>query len=123
MKKYIVAIVEDHLLLSQVIGTIVNTFDDFEVSHLYNNGKELVEKMADLSKIQDVILMDINMPIMNGIETTAWLTEHHPTIKVLALSVEEDENTVLKMLRAGAKGYGMSTFDVTLILSPKNLYI
>ena len=45
------------------------------------------------------------MPVMNGIETTKWLKENHPEIKVLALSMECDEDTILKMLRAGAKGY------------------
>ena len=55
--------------------------------------------------IPDVVLMDVNMPIMNGIETTQHLYEHFPQVHVLALSIEEDETTILKMLRAGAKGY------------------
>jgi DNA-binding NarL/FixJ family response regulator len=57
--------------------------------------------------IPDIVLMDINMPILNGIETTEYLNKHFPSIKVLALSIEEDEYTILKMLRAGAKGYLM----------------
>jgi len=51
--------------------------------------------------------MDINMPILNGLETTKILKEDHPEIKVIALSVEEDEDTILNMLRFGAKGYLM----------------
>lgn len=53
------------------------------------------------------MLMDIKMPILNGIETTEILKTKHPEVKVLALSIEEDEYTVLKMLRAGARGYLM----------------
>lgn len=115
MKKYTIAIVEDHLLLSQAIGTIVDSFEDFKVTSLCNNGKELIEKIPSFEKIPDVILMDINMPIMNGIETTEWLTKHHPDIKVLALSVEDDENTVLKMLRAGAKGYLLKDTEKSIL--------
>ena len=55
--------------------------------------------------------MDVNMPIMNGIETTQWLSKHHPQINVLALTVEEDENTILKMIRSGAKGYLLKDTD------------
>jgi DNA-binding NarL/FixJ family response regulator len=55
--------------------------------------------------------MDVNMPIMNGIETTKWLTENHPEVYVLALTVEEDESTILKMIRAGAKGYLLKDVD------------
>jgi len=115
MKKYAIVIVEDHLLLSQAIGNIVDSFEDFEVISLCNNGKDLIEKISDLKKIPDVILMDINMPIMNGIETTEWLTKHHPTIKVLALSVEDDEDTILRMLRAGAKGYLLKDVEKSIL--------
>ena len=51
------------------------------------------------------------MPIMNGIETTEWITKNHPEVAVLALTVEEDENTILKMVRAGAKGYLLKDVD------------
>jgi DNA-binding NarL/FixJ family response regulator len=115
MKKYTVVIVEDHLLLSQAIGNIVDSFDDFEVICLCNNGKELTEKFSTSDLIPDVILMDINMPIMNGIETTEWLTKHHPNVKVLALSVEDDEDTVLRMLRAGAKGYLLKDVEKSIL--------
>ncbi|MCH9660259.1 MAG: response regulator transcription factor, partial [Bacteroidetes bacterium] len=57
--------------------------------------------------VPDIILMDVNMPILNGIETTTQIYTKYPQIKVLALSIEEEESTILKMLRAGAKGYLM----------------
>lgn len=104
MKKISVAIVDDHTLLLQAIGDIVNSFNNFKVSCLCKNGKELIEEIK-LRNIPDLVLMDVNMPIMNGIETTQFLFENYPEIRVLALTVEEDENTILKMIRAGAKGY------------------
>lgn len=105
MKRYSVVIVEDHLLLSQAIAGIVNSFENFHTVYLCRNGKELIEKFAGPGSIPDIVLMDINMPVMNGVETTVWIKENHPAVQVLALSVEEDEDTILQMLRAGASGY------------------
>jgi len=105
--KHAVVVVDDHILLSQAIGGLVNEFEDFETRFLCKNGQELLDKLKIPDNIPDVVLMDINMPILNGIETTQMLSEQYPQVKVLALSIEEDENTILKMLRAGAKGYLM----------------
>lgn len=115
MEKYSVVIVEDHLLLSQAIGNIVDSFDKFKVLHLCKNGKELTEKFASPKNIPDIVLMDINMPVMNGIETTQWIKENHPHVHVLALSVEDDEVTVLKMIRAGAKGYLLKDVEKSIL--------
>jgi len=106
MKKSIV-VVDDHTLLLQAIGGLVRDFDEFEVRYLCKNGQELLDKLKNPANIPDVVLMDINMPVLNGIETTEILSKEFPTVNVLALSVEENEETILKMLRAGAKGYLM----------------
>ncbi|NND63829.1 MAG: response regulator transcription factor [Flavobacteriaceae bacterium] len=107
MMKYSVVVVDDHILLSQAIGGLVEAFEQFTVLYTCKNGQELLEKFKNPKNIPDIVLMDVNMPILNGIETTAHLYEHYPQVKVLALSIEEDEGTILKMLRAGAKGYLM----------------
>lgn len=111
MKKYSVVIVEDHTLLSQAIAAIVDKFDFFTVAYTCKNGSELVEKFKLKNNIPTIVLMDINMPIMNGIETTKWITENHPDVAVLALTVEEDEKTILNMIRVGAKGYLLKDVD------------
>jgi len=105
MKSHNIVIVEDHVLLSQAISVLVGSFDHFNVMYLCKNGKELVTKLKTPKNKPDIVLMDVNMPIMNGIETTMYLKEHYPDIKVIALSVEEDEDIIIKMLKAGAKGY------------------
>ncbi|MBX2827442.1 MAG: response regulator transcription factor [Flavobacteriaceae bacterium] len=104
---YSVVVVDDHNLLSQAIGGLVEGFEQFQVLYTCKNGQELLDKFRNPKNIPDIVLMDVNMPILNGIETTAHLYEHFPHVKVLALSIEEDETTILKMLRAGAKGYLM----------------
>ncbi|MEQ6123764.1 response regulator transcription factor [Pseudotenacibaculum sp. MALMAid0570] len=104
--KYSVVIVDDHTLLSQAIGAMVDTFDKFKVLYTCKNGKELIEKFSEIpANVPNVVLMDINMPIMNGIETTEWINKNHPTVNVMALSVEDADTTILKMLKAGAIGY------------------
>lgn len=103
MKK--IVIVDDHTLLSQAIGGLVNSFQNFEVLYTCKHGQELLDNLRFENKRPDIILMDVNMPIMDGIETTKRLKEDFPNILVLALSVEEDDHTILKMIRAGAKGY------------------
>jgi DNA-binding NarL/FixJ family response regulator len=106
MTQFSVVIVDDHTLLSQAIQVMVDTFTKFKVLYTCKNGQELVEKFSNSPKdIPDVVLMDINMPIMNGIETTTWISKMHPKVNVMALSVEDDDITVLKMLKAGAIGY------------------
>jgi DNA-binding NarL/FixJ family response regulator len=103
--EYTVVVVDDHMLLSQAIGGLVDAFEQFKVLYLCRNGQELIDKFQGPKNIPDVVLMDVNMPILNGIETTTYLKDHFPDVKVLGLSVEEEENTILKMLRAGARGY------------------
>lgn len=105
MKQFTVVVVDDHTLLSQAIQTMVNTFEKFNVLYTCKNGQELLEKFSDYNHIPDIVLMDINMPIMNGVEATEWITKNHPKVNVMALSVEDEEYTILKMLKAGAAGY------------------
>lgn len=105
MKKIDIIIVDDHLLFSQALNGLISGFKDFNVSAVFANGNELVTYFSNDNKQPDIVLMDIQMPIMNGVEATKWLKENRPEIKVLALSMECEEETILKMLRAGARGY------------------
>lgn len=111
-----VVVVDDHTLLLQAIGGLVDDFEHFDVLYLCKNGQELLEKFKNPKNIPDIVLMDINMPLLNGIETTEILKEKYPEVKVLALSVEENETTILKMLRAGAKGYLMKDTKSSILL-------
>lgn len=105
MKKINIVIVDDHMLFSQALFGLVSNYEEFNVIKVLNNGKELVAYFSENNTTPDVVLMDIKMPEMNGIEATHWLKDNKPSVKVLALSMECDEVTILQMLRAGAKGY------------------
>lgn len=105
MKKTIV-IVDDHVLIAKALEGIIGNFEEFEVIYVAENGKDLIEKFENSNnKIPDIILLDISMPIMDGFETVLWLRENHPDIKVMALSMQGDDKSVIKMIKHGAKGY------------------
>jgi len=104
--KYSVVVVDDHNLLSEAIAGMVNTFDKFKVLYTCKNGQEVEEKFkASPRNVPDIVLVDVNMPVRNGIDTTEWIVNHYPYVHVMALSVEDANNTILKMLKAGAVGY------------------
>ncbi|MCT2408109.1 response regulator transcription factor [Chryseobacterium antibioticum] len=104
MKKTIV-IVDDHVLIAKALEGIIGNFNEFEVIYVCENGKDLIDKFENNSQIPDIVLLDISMPIMDGFETAAWLTQNHPGIQVMALSMQGDDNSVIKMIKNGAKGY------------------
>lgn len=105
MSTYKVAIVDDHNLFADSLMGLINNFEDFEVQYCLKNGQELIDRLTPKSEFPDVILLDINMPVMNGIQTMTWLHNNQPGLKVLALSMDDGEETIIKMLRQGAKGY------------------
>ncbi|MBT0608945.1 response regulator [Aequorivita echinoideorum] len=99
-----VAIVDDHLLFAGSLEKLINSFPGFIVTFHAKNGMDLKEKLI-LNEDPHIILLDIKMPEMNGFETAEWLTKYRPNIKILALTMEDDEYSIIKMLRRGAKGY------------------
>lgn len=100
-----IVLVDDHILIAKALASIIESFHEYEVLYECANGKELQERMQTAMPKPDIVLVDINMPVMNGFETTTWLKENHPDIKVLCLSMLDDEQSLLKMIDAGVNGY------------------
>ncbi|HYK57548.1 MAG TPA: response regulator transcription factor [Flavisolibacter sp.] len=98
-----IALADDHVLLRNGLANLLQDLD-FEVVFQADNGKQFIEKLKTHTPPQ-VVLMDINMPVMDGYDTTLWLKKNHPDVKVLALSMYNDENAIIRMLKSGAKGY------------------
>ncbi len=109
-KMYAVAIADDHTLMRNALARLIGSFDHFSVVYEAGSGKELLEKIQTI-QIPDIVLLDINMPEMNGFETASVLTRYYPQIKILSLSMNTDEASVIKMLRLGAKGYLMKNVE------------
>jgi len=104
MKKTIV-IVDDHILIANALQSIIANFESFEVLYNCQNGEELQQQMLKENNVPDIILLDISMPIMNGFETAKWLAAKYPNILIMALSMHDDDDSVIKMIRNGAKSY------------------
>jgi DNA-binding NarL/FixJ family response regulator len=101
--KATVAITDDHVLLRNGLANLLKELG-YDVLFHADNGAQLVEKLKTYPAPQ-VMLMDINMPQMDGYESTRWLKENHPSVKVLVLSMLDDETSIIRMFRNGAKGY------------------
>ncbi|MCJ8210444.1 response regulator transcription factor [Mucilaginibacter sp. RS28] len=99
-----VAVVDDHTLFRNGVAALLNELDDIKVIFEAGNGLQMQQQIAN-GLLPQVILMDINMPVKNGYESARWVAENHPQIKVLALSMFEDDEAVIQMIRNGAKGY------------------
>lgn len=98
-----VLIVDDHPLLRQGLSTLLELEGGITVVGQASNGPEALRLAEELQP--DVILLDINMPGMNGIEVAKIARERHPEIGILVLTIHDDETYVNEMIRSGAKGY------------------
>lgn len=99
-----IVLVDDHVLLRDGLASYIQTFGDYSVLFQANNGKDLIDRLNE-ANLPDIILLDIKMPEMDGYETCVWLRNKYPEIKVLALSMYDDENSIIRMFSSGAKGY------------------
>ncbi len=104
MKSNLVAIVDDHTLIRTGLVELINTFDKYEVLFHAGSYDELVEHITT-GKIPDIVLLDVNMPGKNGYETSLWLRDTYPEIKTCALSMNDSEISMIRMLRNGVRGY------------------
>lgn len=109
-KSYKVALVEDHILLRKGLVSMVEGFHDYTVLFEASNGKEMIE-LLDPGNLPDLVLMDVNMPEMDGFSSTGWLKRNYPDIRILALSMYDTENSIIRMFKAGVRGYIMKYCD------------
>ncbi|GAA3993297.1 response regulator transcription factor [Mucilaginibacter dorajii] len=105
-----IAIVDDHTLFRNGVAALMKEFKGLTVVFEANNGEHM-QQLLPKNTLPDVVLMDLNMPVMDGYAATTWLKKHHPQIKVLALSMYEDDKAVIKMIKCGAAGYVLKGAD------------
>jgi DNA-binding NarL/FixJ family response regulator len=103
-KEILIAIVDDHTLFRQGISSILSENEEIRIVFDAANGNIMKEKIAT-HPLPHVILMDITMPQVNGYDATRWLKQNYPSVKVLALSMFEEDEPIIKMLACGAGGY------------------
>lgn len=103
-QKIAIAIVDDHTLFRKGMVSLLDESDEINILFDASNGVEMISMLAQ-HQLPQVILMDINMPQMDGYEATKWLSINYPQIKVLALSMYDDDKPIIEMLKSGAGGY------------------
>ena len=109
-KEVKVVLVDDHVLLRNGLASLINSFGGYKVLFEANNGKDFIDLLTP-ANAPEIVLLDINMPEMDGYETALWLKKNYPLIKVLSLSMYDNENAIIRMFKAGAKGYILKDCD------------
>ena len=99
----IVGLVDDHVLLRKGLASLLME-NGYPTVIQADNGKHFIEKLSS-GEVPHIVLLDINMPVMDGYATASWLKENQPQMKILALSMYDDEHSIIRMLRHGAGGY------------------
>lgn len=116
MKKN-VFIIDDHDLFCRFLEMMINSFEDYHVVFCGHNGQDLISRLQDKLKSKpDIVLLDLNMPVMNGIETMDWISIHHPELNILVLSMMDNEDLILKMIKKGVKGYLLKDISPQMLL-------
>lgn len=103
-QKIKVALADDHVLLRNGLAGVVDSFGDYSVLFEADNGTHFIEQIKKYGE-PSIVLLDINMPEKDGYATAQWIREHHPLVQVIALSMYDNENAIIRMFKAGAKGY------------------
>lgn len=114
LKKQKVAIVDDHNLFRKGLIKLINLGDknnNYSILFEAENGNDLKEKL-NKKNLPDIIIMDIEMPDMDGYEAVEWLRKYHPDINILVVSMFESEESILRMMRMGVKGYLSKDIEV-----------
>ena len=115
MTKINVLVVDDHAMFRQGIRSLLQNTDEIDVVGEATQGREAIEMVRQLSP--QVVLMDIAMPVMGGLEAMRRIHKESPNVRVLALSQYEDSEYILSMLKAGARGYVPKTATASELVS------
>jgi DNA-binding NarL/FixJ family response regulator len=114
MNKIRLAIIDDHAVVLDGLKTMLKTFENLEVLYTTQSGHQLLEHFQ--SDLPDVLLMDIQMPEISGIDLCKQITKQHPSVKIIAFTSFDDSNYVKQIFRSGAKGYLLKNSDKQTIV-------
>ena len=109
MERITVLLADDHALFRDGLVSLLSMQEEIEVAGIANDGQEALEKAREL--VPDLILMDIKMPRMNGLEATRLIKEEMPHIRIVMLTVSEDDHDLFEAIKNGAEGYLLKTIN------------
>jgi DNA-binding NarL/FixJ family response regulator len=111
-----VAIAEDQRLFRECLVSLLNGFDRVNVNVEAANGKELLEKLYVTAPVPQVVLLDLTMPEMNGLDTTRQLKKLFPDMKIIILSVHSEERHIVHMVGEGVNGYLVKNSELSEVV-------
>jgi DNA-binding NarL/FixJ family response regulator len=109
--KITVGLADNDQLFLKSLGMLINSFEGFEVITMTTNGQALIDNLKNMVHFPDLLLLDVNMPVKDGIQTAQEVNEMMPTAKMIALSVNDSDQTIIRMIRAGCCAYLMKDID------------
>ena len=99
-----IALVDDHQLLREALANTIESFEDCRVCLSADNGKDLMERIHTVI-LPDLIILDINMPEMDGYDTAAWLKDNYPLVPLIILTMYDSEIALLRLVKAGVRAF------------------
>jgi DNA-binding NarL/FixJ family response regulator len=100
-----IGIVDDHQLFLKSLSVLIESFPTFKITLDALNGESLLNKLSTAEVLPDILLLDVNMPVMDGASTATIISSRYPQIKMVALSMKDDDVSVIKMIKAGCCAY------------------
>ena len=97
------ALVDDHIVLREGLAAVINDFTGYKVMIRAGNGSELIEQLRP-KNLPDIVLLDLNMPVMNGCDTVQWLKKNYPEVRIVIFTMFDSEPLHLQLLRLGVRG-------------------
>ena len=117
-EKIKIAIVDDDTVYRFFLVQKLDKFEDIEIIISCSNGKELIDDLK--IQIPHIVLLDLEMPVMDGLATTKYLRKHYPEIKKIVLTIHDDEDTSVKLIEKGANGFLPKSRDINIIYDAIN---
>ena len=111
-----VAMIDDHVLLRNALSSLINNSGKCKVIFEASNGKELIAQL-ERNNFPDVVILDLNMPEMDGHQTALYLQKHFPEMKILMLTMYDSELALIRLLKAGVKGFMKKDIHPTELLA------
>ncbi|HVM88217.1 MAG TPA: response regulator transcription factor [Puia sp.] len=103
-KQVKIALVDDHNLIRDALAVVINSFENCRVILTAANGKEFIENLQ-LHNVPDLLILDLNMPFMDGFETSKWVKNNYPEMQVLVLTMYDSELSLIRLLQSGVRGF------------------